>query len=170
MGRQGCVLKMTWMRQNPPMSSTTRQNKTSTPATEEPSGKMKLPINVNASSKNAARALTQREICKAREIPGIKSNTTIITSKPTIAGAVPRKMEHRFETASLADCEFLRLPPAKGRCRLTGLSRSGLVAVAQQAGAFISCRLAGRTRGAALVDRKLLVAHLRALAGKEDEV
>jgi hypothetical protein len=90
----------------------------------------------------------------------------IITSRPTVAGSLPKGMEQRFAPGSIAESEFLRLPPAKGRCRLTGLSRSGLVAVASAAGAFISARLPGRVRGAVLIDRVKLVDYLRSQARK----
>ena len=49
---------------------------------------------------------------------------------------------------------------------MTGLSRSGLVAVATAAGSIISARLPGRVRGAVLIDRVKLVEYLRSQAGK----
>jgi hypothetical protein len=73
-------------------------------------------------------------------------------------------MERRFEAAPLAEAEFLRLPSPKERCRFTGLSRSALVAAAKEAGAFISVRLAGRVRGAVLIDKAKLAAYLRGCA------
>jgi hypothetical protein len=94
-------------------------------------------------------------------LPGIK------TGLPSIAGTPPKGQEHRFEPAPIAEAEFLRLPSAKGRCRYTGLSRSGLVSVAKAAGAFISCRLPGKVRGAAIIDKAKLTAFLRGEAGKE---
>lgn len=95
----------------------------------------------------------------------------VITSRPTVAGSLPKKMEHKFRpAASIGQAEFIRLPEAGGRCPLTGLSRSGLCAVATAAGAYISARLPGRVRGAVLLDRKKLVEYLRTLARKEDEV
>jgi hypothetical protein len=94
----------------------------------------------------------------------------IITSKPTVAGAVPKGHERRFDPAPIAEAEFLRLPPAKGRCRFTGLSRSGLVSAAKEAGAFISVRLPGRVRGAVCIDKNKLADFLRgnAKGGKEN--
>jgi hypothetical protein len=95
--------------------------------------------------------------------------TGFLTSKPTVAGAVPKGHERRFEPAPIAEAEFLRLPPAKGRCRFTGLSRSGLVSAAKAAGAFISVRLPGRVRGAVCIDKNKLADFLRGNAegGKE---
>lgn len=77
-------------------------------------------------------------------------------------------MQGRFDPAPIAEAEFLRLPPAKGRCRFTGLSRSGLVAVAKAAGAFISIRLPGRIRGAVCIDKSRLTEYLRQAAHNEE--
>lgn len=92
-------------------------------------------------------------------LPGIK------TSRPSVAGNLPQGMEQRFEPAPIHEAEFLRLPSPKSRCRFTGLSRSGLVAAAKAAGAFISARLPGRVRGAVLIDKDKLSAFLRSKAG-----
>lgn len=88
----------------------------------------------------------------------------IRTSRPTLAGNLPQGMERRFEQAPIHEAEFLRLPSVKGRCRFTGLSRSGLVSAAKAAGAFISVRLPGRVRGAVLIDKEKLTAFLRSSA------
>lgn len=90
---------------------------------------------------------------------------SITTSRPSIAGNLPQGMERRFDPAPIHEAEFLRLPSVKGRCRFTGLSRSGLVSAAKAAGAFISVRLPGRVRGAVLIDKEKLTAFLRASAG-----
>jgi hypothetical protein len=95
-------------------------------------------------------------------LPGIK------TGRPSIAGNLPYGMQERFDPAPIAEAEFLRLPPAKGRCRFTGLSRSGLVAVAKAAGAFISVRLPGRVRGAVCIDKAKLADYLRRAAQNEE--
>ena len=63
---------------------------------------------------------------------------------------------------------MIRLPSVKGRCRFTGLSRSGLVAVAKAAKAFISVRLPGRVCGAVLIDKEKLTAYLRNTTAHED--
>lgn len=94
----------------------------------------------------------------------------IRTSRPSVAGNIPHGMEQRFEPAPIHEAEFLRLPSVKGRCRFTGLSRSGLVSAAKAAGAFISVRLPGRVRGAVLIDKEKLTAFLRANAGTGKEV
>lgn len=88
----------------------------------------------------------------------------VLTCRPTVAGSVPHGMGHRFEKASIQEAEFLRLPPAKGRCALTGLSRSGMIETAEVAGAIVRVRLPGRARGAVLIDRPKLVAFLHKLA------
>lgn len=89
---------------------------------------------------------------------------SITTSRPSVAGNLPHGMEQRFDPAPIAEAEFLRLPSAKGRCRFTGLSRSGLVSAAKAASAFISVRLPGRVRGAVLIDKTRLVDFLRGQA------
>jgi len=89
----------------------------------------------------------------------------IKTGRPSLAGNLPHGMERRFEPASIHEAEFLRLPSVKGRCRFTGLSRSGLVSAAKAAGAFISVRLPGRVRGAVLIDKNKLTEYLRSAAG-----
>ena len=91
----------------------------------------------------------------------------VLTSRPTVAGAVPHGMGHRFNPASIREAEFLRLPPAKGRCALTGLSRSGLIETAEAAKAIVRVRLPGRARGAVLIDREKLVAFLHDLAEQQ---
>ena len=73
----------------------------------------------------------------------------------------------RFNPASIKEAEFLRLPPAKGRCALTGLSRSGLIETAEAARAIVRVRLPGRARGAVLIDRAKLVAFLHDLAERQ---
>lgn len=95
-------------------------------------------------------------------LPGIH------TGRPSIAGALPKGCEQRFEPAPISEAEFLRLPSAKGRCRYTGLSRSGLVSVAKAAGAFISVRLPGRIRGAVCIDKAKLTAYLRGEAANQE--
>lgn len=95
----------------------------------------------------------------ASQAPG--GPARIITSRPAIAGDIPKGLEKRFEPASLDECEFLRLPSVRGRCRLTGLSRSAMVSTAKAAGAFISVRLPGKVRGAVLIDKARLMEFLR---------
>ena len=109
------------------------------------------------------------EINRSRSIVRDSQAIGILTSKPTVAGAVPKGHERRFEQAPITEAEFLRLPPPRGRCRFTGLSRSGLAAVAEAAGAFLSVRLPGRVRGAVLIDRVKLCEFLKSKAsnGKE---
>ncbi|MBK8038121.1 MAG: hypothetical protein IPK22_13465 [Verrucomicrobiaceae bacterium] len=107
------------------------------------------------------------EINRSRSNVREGQSTGFLTSKPTVAGTVPKGHEQRFEPAPIAEAEFIRLPSAKGRCRYTGLSRSGLVSVAKAAGAFVSCRLPGKVRGAALIDKAKLTAFLKGGAGHE---
>lgn len=94
----------------------------------------------------------------------------VITGRPTVAGPIPRGMENRLDAADLANCEFYRPPKPRHFCRLTGMSRSALIAAAEAAGALVRVRLAGKIRGSVLIDRVKLVAHLRSLAAGGETV
>jgi len=87
-----------------------------------------------------------------------------MTGRPTVAGTIPRGMEARLEGADLANCEFYRPPKPRHFCRLTGMSRSALIAAAEAAGALVRVRLPGKVRGSVLIDRVRLLTHLRSLA------
>jgi hypothetical protein len=93
----------------------------------------------------------------------------IFTSKPTVAGAVPKGMESQFQAASLKDCEFFRPCAPKSRCKITNLSRSALIELAEEAGAIVRARLRGRARGSCLIHKDTLLAHLRNLAATQAE-
>ena len=75
-----------------------------------------------------------------------------------------------MESADLAVCEFFRAPKPRHYCKLTGMSRSGLISAAAAAGALVRVRLPGKVRGSVLIDRVRLLNHLRSLAagGKEE--
>lgn len=92
------------------------------------------------------------------------------TGRPSLAGNSIKGAEHRFTQSNLTDCEFFRLPPPLLRCPLTNLSRTALAEAAEAAGALIRVRLPGKIRGSVLIDRKLLLAHLRGLAMTGTEV
>ncbi len=129
----------------------TPKPKTSTTATEGPRAIHSRLPNIEAAIAETA--------AKPRLAP------SLTTSRPTVP-IVPRGHEHNFERADISQSEFLRLPRAGEKCLLTGLSRSGLAAIAREAGAFVSVRLRGRVRGAVLLDRARLVEFLRSKAGK----
>lgn len=85
-------------------------------------------------------------------------------------GSARRNHPARLLTAAeMADCTWLRLPPPRARCPLTGLSRSGLVdLVERSSGAvrFLKLMKPGSRRGVVLLHRETLLAHLDRLAEK----
>ena len=93
----------------------------------------------------------------------------VTTGAPTVAGNIPRGMEGRLAAADLANCEFYRPPKPRHFCKLTGMSRSGLIAAAEAAGALVRVRLPGKVRGSVLIDRVRLLAHLRSLLAARKE-
>lgn len=107
------------------------------------------------------------ETNRSRSIVRDSQAIGILTSKPTVAGAVPRGMESQFQAASLKDCEYFRPCSPKSRCGITGLSRSALIELAEDAGAIVRARLRGRARGSCLIHKDTLLAHLRDLAAKQ---
>ncbi len=93
----------------------------------------------------------------------------VMTGRPTVGGNIPRGMEGRLEAADLHVAEFIRPPKPRHFCRLTSMSRSGVIAAAEAAGALVRVRLSGKVRGSVLIDRVKLLNYLRSLAegGKE---
>lgn len=75
------------------------------------------------------------------------------TGKPTVAGDVPAELEGCFAAGPGVQAEFLRLPPPRGRCPLTGCSRSWVLEHGE-AGDFrlVRIRKPGRQRGVTLID------------------
>jgi hypothetical protein len=88
--------------------------------------------------------------------------TGLKTSPPTVADTVPLQFRHALIEASLADAEWLRPPPPRGRCRLTGLSRSSLIQLGD-AGLIklIRLRKPGAQRGLILIEKESLLGYLR---------
>jgi hypothetical protein len=103
---------------------------------------------------------TQKTSTPAQDCPPAQ----VITGRPTVAGGIPRGMEGRLETADLTVCEFIRPPKPRQFCRLTSMSRSGVIAAAEAAGALVRVRLCGKVRGSVLIDRAKLLTYLRGLA------
>jgi hypothetical protein len=95
-------------------------------------------------------------------------------SAPTVAETVPPQFRQTLIEASLADAEWLRLPPPRGRCRLTGLSRTTLIELGER-GLIRLIRLRKRdaVRGIVLIQKKSLLNYLRTICpagGKEGDV
>lgn len=90
------------------------------------------------------------------------TSKTLHTDKPTLAGRVPAGSENKFNSAPLTDCEFMRLPNAKrGRCPISGLSRSALVDLGVTVPILVRLRKPGAVRGAVLVHVPTLKQYLR---------
>ena len=94
---------------------------------------------------------------------------TIANSElPSIAGAVPQGLEKFFRAAPAPVLpEVCKLPPPRGRCLITGASRSWLIetndrAQAEGRGFIFRVRQPGRTRGACFINVRKLLDFLRA--------
>src|SRR5262245_21643086 len=100
---------------------------------------------------------------------GIAGATGVRTSAPTVAGVIPPKFRSSLVESSLADAEFLRLPPPRGRCRISGMSRTALIEAGER-GLFklIRIRKPGATRGIILLEKSSLLAWLRSLTPEGD--
>lgn len=84
--------------------------------------------------------------------------------RPTLAGSIPKGQENKVQTASLESAEWARLPRARGKCQVSGLSRSGIIDLGNVVpGLLVRVRRPGTIRGAVLVHLPTLRAHLRGL-------
>lgn len=92
----------------------------------------------------------------------MKSLTIKDAGPPTLAGNVPKGQEHKFQTASLAEAEWTRLPSPKGRCPVSALSRSAVLDLGVTVPGLL-CRLKkpGAIRGSVLVHLPTLREYLR---------
>jgi hypothetical protein len=102
-----------------------------------------------------------------RSRPGDAAEFT--TGRPTVAhnsgtAELPAALRRSFESASLSESEFLRLPQPGTRCRLTGLSRSTLNELIE-AGAIraVTIRQPGARRGIKLLNRRSVLDYLARL-------
>ena len=96
--------------------------------------------------------------------------TDYTTSVPTVAGTVPPQFREALIEASLADAIWIRPPPPRGRCRLTGLSRSSLIQLGE-AGKFKLIRLRKRnaTKGVILIEKESLLNYLRSIRSASEK-
>jgi hypothetical protein len=103
---------------------------------------------------------------------GSDGGTGLITSPPSVAGGIPPHFREALVESTLADAEWLRLPPPRGRCRLTGLSRTTLIELGER-GLIKLIRLRKRdaTRGVVLISKKSLLSYLLSIrpAGEKEE-
>ncbi|MCB1209513.1 MAG: hypothetical protein KDK97_09315 [Verrucomicrobiales bacterium] len=93
----------------------------------------------------------------------MKTNTKIKDEgPPTLAGNLPKGQEHKFKSASLAEAEWGRLPEPRGRCPISGLSRSAVLDLGVTVpGLLVRLRKPGAIRGAVLVHLPTLREYLR---------
>jgi hypothetical protein len=94
----------------------------------------------------------------------MKPNHNIETGRPTLCGNIPKGQENRFTPASLEWAEWKRLPGARERCPVSGLSRSGLIDLANVVpGLLVRVRRPGCIRGAVLLSLPVLRSYLQGL-------
>lgn len=91
------------------------------------------------------------------------NKTNIQDSGPaTLAGSKPKGHENKFQTASLESAEWARLPGIRGRCPISGLSRSAVIDLGVTVpGLLVRLRKPGAIRGAVLVHLPTLREYLR---------
>ncbi len=98
---------------------------------------------------------------------------SVIIGRPTVAGntaaGLARKEFRAFAEADLSVAEWLRLPSPRARCRLTGLSRTGLnEAIERGEIRAITVRQPGAVRGVKLINKASLVTWLRRLDAEQN--
>lgn len=95
--------------------------------------------------------------------------TGLTTSALTVAGGIPPKFRSVLAQSTLADAEWLRLPPPRGRCRLTGLSRTSLIELGERGAIkLVRVRKPGAMRGIVLVHRESLLDFLAGLTNESE--
>jgi hypothetical protein len=92
----------------------------------------------------------------------------LASARPTVAAnsgtAVNPKLLRAFDAAGIGDAEWLRLPSPRARCRLTGLSRTGLNELIEDKSIrAIKVRKPGAQRGVVLIHRASLLDYLAKL-------
>jgi len=97
----------------------------------------------------------------------------VVLGRPTVADnsgtAINSTLLRAFDAASIGDAEWLRLPSPRARCRLTGLSRTGLNELIEaKAIKAIRVRKPGAQRGVVLIHRASLLAYLAKLDAEQN--
>ena len=88
----------------------------------------------------------------------------LTSSAPTVAGGIPPKFKRSLAESALAEAEWLRLPPPRGRGRLSGLSRTSLIELGERGAIkLIRVRKPGALRGIVLVQKSSLLAFLNSI-------
>lgn len=90
--------------------------------------------------------------------------TGLTTSAPSVAGGIPPKFRSSLAESTLADAQFLRLPPPRGRDRLSGLSRTSLIELGERGAIkLIRVRKPGAMRGIVLIEKASLLSYLHGI-------
>lgn len=90
--------------------------------------------------------------------------TGLKQSAPTVAGGIPPNFRSTLAESTLAEAEWLRLPPPRGRDRLSGLSRTSLIELGErEAIRLVRVRKPNAMRGIVLVQKSSLLAFLNSL-------
>jgi hypothetical protein len=101
---------------------------------------------------------------------GVFGATGFTTSAPTVADTVPQAFRQALVEGSLADAEWIRPPAPRGRCRLSGLSRSTLIELGERGLIkLIRLRKPGAQRGIILIEKRSLLMYLRSVSPEGGE-
>lgn len=98
---------------------------------------------------------------------GNSGATGLTTSAPTVSGGIPPKFRNSLAESTLAEAEWLRLPPPRGRDRLSGLSRTSLIEGGERGlWKLIRLRKPGAMRGIVLIEKASLLSYLHSLTAE----
>jgi hypothetical protein len=92
----------------------------------------------------------------------------VILGRPTVAAnagtRINSMLNRTFDAVGLGEAEWIRLPSPRARCRLTGLSRTGLNELVDgKLIKAIKVRKPGAQRGVVLINRASLLGYLAKL-------
>ncbi|HOB97677.1 MAG TPA: hypothetical protein PKM43_02890 [Verrucomicrobiota bacterium] len=105
--------------------------------------------------------------------PTTTNASGILTGRPTIAAntgaGLSRKELRAFTKTDLSAAEWVRLPAPRGRCRLSGLSRTGLNEAIERGDIRdVIIRKPGAIRGVKLINKASLLAWLQRLDAEQN--
>jgi hypothetical protein len=111
-------------------------------------------------------------LCVMKTIPKEAGGfgAAVKTTAPSVADPVPPRFQNNLALSSLAEAEWLRLPPPKGRCRLSGLSRTTLLELGERGLIkLVRLRKPGATKGIVLIQKASLLDFLASLPVEGEE-
>jgi len=96
----------------------------------------------------------------------------VVLGRPTVAAnsgtVITSTLLRAFDAVGVGDAEWIRLPSPLTRCRLTGLSRTGLCELVESKTVrAIKVRKPGAQRGVVLINRRSLLDYLRRLESEQ---